>query len=119
MVGDIDQLPSVGPGNVLKDLIASEQIPVVRLTQVFRQAAESAIIRTAHQINHGQIPKLEPISMKSTRTSHGAPTGDAPVSSSDCLWHSGGTKAEHGVQTICELIEHYIPKAGFNHATDV
>jgi exodeoxyribonuclease V alpha subunit len=104
MVGDIDQLPSVGPGNVLKDLIASEQIPVVRLTQVFRQAAESAIIRTAHQINHGQIPKLEPVSMKST---------------SDCLWHSGGTEAEHGVQTICELIEHYIPKAGFNPATDV
>ena len=104
MVGDIDQLPSVGPGNVLKDLIASQQIPVVRLTQVFRQAAESAIIRTAHQINNGQIPKLEPLSMKAT---------------SDCLWHSGGTEAEHGVQTICDLIEHYIPKAGFNPATDV
>ena len=104
MVGDIDQLPSVGPGNVLRDLIASEQIPVVRLTQVFRQAAESAIIRTAHQINNGQIPKLEPVSMKAT---------------SDCLWHSGGTEAEHGVQTICDLIEHYIPKAGFNPATDV
>jgi exodeoxyribonuclease V alpha subunit len=104
MVGDIDQLPSVGPGNVLKDLIASEKIPVVSLTQVFRQAAQSAIIRTAHQINHGHIPKLEPISMKAT---------------SDCLWHSGGTEAEHGVQTICELIEHYIPQAGFNPATDV
>ena len=104
MVGDIDQLPSVGPGNVLKDLIASEKIPVVRLTQVFRQAAESAIIRTAHQINNGQIPKLEPISMKAT---------------SDCLWHSGGTEAEHGVQTICDLIKHYIPKAGFNPAIDV
>ena len=104
MVGDIDQLPSVGPGNVLRDLIASKQIPVVRLTQVFRQAAESAIIRTAHQINNGQIPKLEPVSMKAT---------------SDCLWHSGGTEAEHGVQTICDLIEHYIPKAGFNPATDV
>ena len=104
MVGDIDQLPSVGPRNILKDLITSEKIPVVRLTQVFRQAAESAIIRTAHQINNGQIPKLEPVSMKAT---------------SDCLWHSGGTEAEHGVQTICELIEHYIPKAGFNLATDV
>ena len=104
MVGDIDQLPSVGAGNILKDLIASEKIPVVRLTQVFRQAAESAIIRTAHQINNGQYPRLEPISMKAT---------------SDCLWHSGGTEAEHGVQTICELIEHYIPQAGFNPATDV
>ena len=38
---------------------------------------------------------------------------------SDCLWHSGGTEPEHGVQTICELIEHYIPQAGFNPATDV
>jgi exodeoxyribonuclease V alpha subunit len=104
MVGDIDQLPSVAPGNILKDLIASEKIPVVRLTQVFRQAEKSAIIRTAHQINHGHIPKLEPISMKAT---------------SDCLWHLGGTEAEHGVQTICELIEHYIPQAGFNPATDV
>ena len=104
MVGDIDQLPSVGPGNVLRDLIASEKIPVVRLTQVFRQAAESAIIRTAHQINNGRIPKLEPVSMKAT---------------SDCLWHSGGTEAEHGVQTICELIEYFIPHAGFNSATDV
>ncbi|MDJ0568071.1 MAG: ATP-dependent RecD-like DNA helicase [Pleurocapsa sp. MO_192.B19] len=104
MVGDIDQLPSVGPGNVLKDLIASKEIPVVRLTQVFRQAATSAIITTAHQINRGHYPQLEPISMKST---------------SDCLWHSGGTEAEHGVQTICELIEHYIPHAGFNPATDV
>ncbi len=104
MVGDIDQLPSVGPGNVLKDLIASEKIPVVRLTQVFRQAAESAIIRTAHQINHGSYPQLEPISMNAT---------------SDCLWHSGGTEPEHGVQTVCDLIEHYIPKAGFNPATDV
>jgi exodeoxyribonuclease V alpha subunit len=119
MVGDVDQLPSVGPGNVLKDLIASGKIPVVRLTQVFRQAAESAIIRTAHQINRGQIPKLEPVSMKATRTSDGAPPVGAPVSSSDCLWHSGGTEAEHGVQTICDLIEHYIPQVGFNPATDV
>lgn len=104
LVGDIDQLPSVGAGNVLRDLIASEKIPVVRLTQVFRQAAESAIVRTAHQINRGQFPQLEPISNRST---------------SDCLWHSGGTEPEHGVQTICDLIEHYIPKAGFNPAVDV
>jgi len=104
MVGDIDQLPSVGPGNVLRDLIASEKIPVVRLTQVFRQAASSAIIRTAHQINRGQFPQLEAISNQST---------------SDCLWHSGGTEPEHGVQTIRDLIEHYIPKVGFNPATDV
>ena len=104
MVGDIDQLPSVGPGNVLKDLIDSNKIPVFRLTQVFRQAEKSAIITTAHQINRGSYPQLEPISMKAT---------------ADCLWHSGGTEPEHGVQTICDLIEHYIPQAGFNPATDV
>jgi exodeoxyribonuclease V alpha subunit len=58
LVGDIDQLPSVGPGSVLGDLINSKRIPVVRLTEVFRQAAHSRIITTAHQINDGQFPIL-------------------------------------------------------------
>ena len=53
MVGDVDQLPSVGPGQVLADMIASGAIPVVRLTEVFRQAAESQIIVNAHRINQG------------------------------------------------------------------
>jgi exodeoxyribonuclease V alpha subunit len=56
LVGDVDQLPSVGPGAVLKDLIASELIPVVRLTEIFRQAAASLIVRNAHRINQGQLP---------------------------------------------------------------
>jgi exodeoxyribonuclease V alpha subunit len=58
IVGDIDQLPSVGPGQVLADIIASGAVPVVRLTEVFRQAAESRIITSAHRINHGTIPDL-------------------------------------------------------------
>ena len=58
IVGDIDQLPSVGPGQVLADIIGSGTVPVVRLTEVFRQAAQSRIITTAHQINQGQIPNL-------------------------------------------------------------
>jgi exodeoxyribonuclease V alpha subunit len=58
IVGDIDQLPSVGPGQVLADIIASGAVPVVRLTEVFRQAAESRIITTAHRINQGSIPDL-------------------------------------------------------------
>jgi exodeoxyribonuclease V alpha subunit len=58
IVGDVDQLPSVGPGQVLADMIASSAIPVVRLTEVFRQAAESRIIVNAHRINHGVIPDL-------------------------------------------------------------
>jgi exodeoxyribonuclease V alpha subunit len=60
IVGDIDQLPSVGPGQVLADVISSGAVPVVRLTEVFRQAAQSHIITTAHRINQGLIPDLSP-----------------------------------------------------------
>lgn len=58
LVGDPDQLPSVGAGNLLSDLIRSGTVPVVRLTEVFRQAAQSAIIRSAHQVNQGLVPEL-------------------------------------------------------------
>ena len=58
-VGDVNQLPSVGPGNVLKDMIRSECFNVVRLTKIFRQAAESAIITNAHKINEGKPIKLD------------------------------------------------------------
>jgi len=58
MVGDVDQLPSVGAGNVLKDIIESGIINVVRLTEVFRQARESAIIMNAHRINNGEKPVI-------------------------------------------------------------
>ena len=59
MVGDPDQLPSVGPGNVFADLIRSQQVPLVALTEIFRQAQRSAIVRNAHAINLGQVPSLE------------------------------------------------------------
>ena len=59
MVGDSDQLPSVGPGNVLRDMVDSGQIPVVRLTEIFRQSGRSAIVTNAHRINECQIPILE------------------------------------------------------------
>jgi exodeoxyribonuclease V alpha subunit len=58
LVGDVDQLPSVGPGQVLADIIASDAVPVVCLTEVFRQAAESRIITNAHRINQGRMPDL-------------------------------------------------------------
>jgi exodeoxyribonuclease V alpha subunit len=58
LVGDVDQLPSVGPGTVLQDLIASDVVPVVRLTEVFRQAAGSQIITSAHRIRRGQMPEI-------------------------------------------------------------
>ena len=60
LVGDVDQLPSVGPGQVLADIIDSGAVPVVRLTEVFRQASESRIIVNAHRINQGEMPELTP-----------------------------------------------------------
>jgi exodeoxyribonuclease V alpha subunit len=58
LVGDVDQLPSVGPGNVLKDIIDSGLFPVVRLTEIFRQAQKSAIVMNAHRIHQGEFPIL-------------------------------------------------------------
>jgi exodeoxyribonuclease V alpha subunit len=64
LVGDIDQLPSVGPGNVLKDMIDSGLFSVVRLTEIFRQAEKSMIIVNAHRINEGQFPTLNAMDKK-------------------------------------------------------
>lgn len=58
LVGDVDQLPSVGPGNVLRDMIDSGAFPVVRLTRIFRQAQESRIVMNAHRINGGKMPDI-------------------------------------------------------------
>jgi exodeoxyribonuclease V alpha subunit len=58
LVGDAVQLPSVGPGSVLADLIAANVVPVVRLTEIFRQASQSQIVSAAYAVNHGQLPKL-------------------------------------------------------------
>ena len=58
LVGDPDQLPSVGPGNLFGDLIRSQVVPTIRLTEIFRQAAQSAIVRNAHLVNRGEVPNL-------------------------------------------------------------
>ncbi|MDX2097404.1 MAG: ATP-dependent RecD-like DNA helicase [Leptolyngbyaceae cyanobacterium bins.59] len=98
LVGDIDQLPSVGPGAVLQDAIASEQVPVIRLTQVFRQAQASAIVTNAHLINQGKFPKLEGVSNQPQ---------------SDCLW-LGAAEPEQGVQAIRDLVTDLIPALDFD-----
>ncbi|MBD2021231.1 ATP-dependent RecD-like DNA helicase [Leptolyngbya sp. FACHB-36] len=103
LVGDTDQLPSVGPGQVLHDLMASDRIPVVRLTQVFRQAQTSQIVTNAHRINQGSFPQLEPVS-NTPRT--------------DCLWFNAEEPA-YGVSAIRDIVTHLIPQMGFNPATDV
>jgi len=102
IVGDIDQLPSVGPGQVLADIIASGAVPVVRLTEVFRQAAQSKIITTAHAINAGRIPDLAP------------PDGEAD------FYFVPAADPEQAVPRIVELVSKRIPrKFGFNPIKDV
>ena len=59
IVGDVDQLPSVGPGSALSDIIRSEVVPAVRLREIFRQAASSQIVINAHRINAEQMPQLQ------------------------------------------------------------
>jgi len=103
LVGDIDQLPSVGPGMVLRDLIASEQIPVVRLTEVFRQAATSQIVTNAHRINAGQYPQLTPTTK---------------FAESDCLWLEAA-EPELGAEGIRHLVSEFLPKHGINPAQQV
>jgi exodeoxyribonuclease V alpha subunit len=92
IVGDIDQLPSVGPGQVLADVIASGAVPVVRLTEVFRQAAQSRIITSAHRINQGSMPDLSP-----------------PENESDFYFVPAETP-EAAVARIIELVRTRIPK---------
>jgi exodeoxyribonuclease V alpha subunit len=92
IVGDIDQLPSVGPGQVLADVIASSVVPVVRLTEVFRQAALSRIISNAHRINQGLMPDLS-----------------APETDGDFYFVSAETP-ETAVSRIIEVAKTRIPK---------
>ncbi|HET6285031.1 MAG TPA: ATP-dependent RecD-like DNA helicase [Polyangia bacterium] len=76
LVGDVDQLPSVGPGTVLRDVIASGAIPTVRLTEIFRQAAESLIVINAHRIHDGEMPELGQRAPDSASAGAGATAGD-------------------------------------------
>ncbi len=92
IVGDIDQLPPVGPGQVLADVIASGAVPVVRLTEVFRQAASSRIIVTAHRINQGLMPDLA-----------------KPSDDSD-FYFVAANDPETAVPRIIELVQTRIPK---------
>ncbi len=102
IVGDIDQLPSVGPGQVLSDVISSGAIPVIRLTEVFRQAAQSRIITNAHRINEGGIPDLSP-----------------PATDSDFYFVSV-EQPEAAVQRIIELVKTRIPRRfGLNPIRDI
>ena len=102
IVGDVDQLPSVGPGHVLADVIGSGAVPVVRLTEVFRQAAKSRIIVNAHRINQGQMPDLDP-----------------PEADSD-FYYVAAADPETAVARIVDLVKTRIPRRfGFDPVRDI
>lgn len=90
LVGDADQLPSVGPGNVFSDIIRSQTVPTVRLTEIFRQKGDSRIVRNAHMINRGEHPEFE------------ANTGD--------FFRLRRLKGGTAVETIVELCARRLPE---------
>lgn len=103
LVGDIDQLPSVGPGAVLTDVIDSNAATVIRLTEIFRQAAASKIVTSAHRINSGEMPEL-----------------DAPRSDSDDFYFIERDDPIKARETIVELVAERIPtRFGFDPITQV
>lgn len=95
LVGDVDQLPSVGPGNVLADIINSGTVPVARLTEVFRQAAESRIITAAHAVNAGRVPEL-------SRGGSGEPLRD--------LYFVEAEDPAQGAEMVVRLVQEAIPR---------
>ena len=100
MVGDIDQLPSVGAGNVLRDIIESKKIPVIRLTRIFRQAQSSRIVMSAHAINQGRFPD----------TSNGKDT-DFFFMQQEVL--------EKVAEEIVNLVKNRLPKAYYRKTADI
>jgi exodeoxyribonuclease V alpha subunit len=103
LVGDVDQLPSVGPGSVLADLIASGVVPVVRLTEIFRQAAESEIVAAAYAINQGRMPNLK-----------------APDEGLSDFYFIEAQEPEAIQDLIVRLVKERIPKRfGFDPKTDI
>jgi exodeoxyribonuclease V alpha subunit len=101
LVGDVDQLPSVGPGQVLADIIASGAVPVVRLTEIFRQAAESRIVTNAHRINQGLMPDLTTVD-----------GGD--------FYFVNAPNPEQGVQKLLAIVQERIPRRfGLDRVRDI
>lgn len=103
LVGDVDQLPSVGPGQVLRDIIRSGTLPVARLTEIYRQAADSGIVRNAHRINRGETPR-------SAEKEEGV-TRDFFVLAKD--------DPSEAQRLITQVITERLPKLGFDPRQDV
>lgn len=102
LIGDVDQLPSVGPGNVLKDLIDSNIVPCIKLDEIFRQAKTSKIINVAHEINKGIAPEF------------------SNEADSDCHFiQIHGKDPEKIKEKINQLIQYDLPTAGYHPTQDV
>ena len=100
LIGDGDQLPSVGPGNVLRDIIGSGAVPVFHLSEIFRQAGSSRIIEAAHQINEGRVPKI------------GSPFRQPDLwHSSDCLFMDAEEATVRQLQVIARIKRHFKTEA--------
>lgn len=99
-IGDVDQLPSVGPGNVLRDLMESQVVPYCKLSQIFRQAAGSAIVQAAHQINRGEIPEFP----------------DPNPSDCQFLTIDDPAQIKEAIKTLCSVT---LPKSGYDPVKDV
>ncbi len=103
LVGDVDQLPSVGPGQVLADVIGSGAVPVARLTEIFRQAASSRIVTSAHQVNGGRLPELQP-----------------PREGETDFYFVEAADPEDGARKVVEIVRERIPKRfGLDPVRDV
>ncbi len=96
LVGDVDQLPSVGPGCVLRDVIESGMLPVYRLTEIFRQGEGSHIVRNAHRVNSGQMPEL--------------PGRDEGLAAAGDFFYVNAPTPERGVELIRKLVCEAIPR---------
>ena len=104
-IGDADQLPSVGAGNVLRDMIASGKAPCFRLTKIFRQAQESLIIRYAHQINNGDMPYIDSPFKKPEIWKDGA----------DCLFLDSDESTREQLRFIAKIKKYHEMKAAERH----
>ena len=103
LVGDVDQLPPIGPGQVLADLIASDRLPVARLTEIFRQAAASRIVQNAHRVNRGLMPVL-----------------DRPDERLSDFYAIKARGPEDGARLVLELVTERIPERfGFDPVADI
>ncbi|MDR0993747.1 MAG: ATP-dependent RecD-like DNA helicase [Verrucomicrobiota bacterium] len=106
LVGDVDQLPSVGPGCVLRDILDSQTVPVFRLTEVFRQGAGSRIVQNAHRVNAGLMPEVG--------------EKDEGMTARSDFFFVRAEEPERGVELIRRLVQEAVPRRfGLNPMTDV